>query len=377
MNTNIKLRFRPNRRWSRLVHKLIVLPVFFVIGISSTPSIGAKSLITYQGRITDSGGLPVADGSHIVGFGLYTDSVGGSSLWFESLSIVTTNGFFSHLLGSKSALPVTIFTDGSALFLGIKVDGDNIAPRTRLTASAAAIVAGNLVVRDSNDSLAVKTFAEEHMLAVFDSTGSAIIQLRGVDGDSSLVLPEAAINSNETGNEPGIASDFTLDLITLSDGEMRDLALVGIKIPEDGYIVVYAKCYLLLSNTTGTNMAQVQIDETEGGEALFPYYTQAGLSGYVNTGVNYFPAFVTRIYYKGKGFYEFRLEGRATNALPALARSWDQIITAVYYPTSYESVGAAVLSPAMFPGALPIKLNSAADSLRPDAGYKIDLRDLE
>ncbi|HOZ09087.1 MAG TPA: hypothetical protein PKW75_12455, partial [candidate division Zixibacteria bacterium] len=110
---------------------------------------------------------------------------------------------------------------------------------------------------------------------------------------------------------------------------------VEITIPYDGLIVLYGKCYAVLSGTTGPNGAQVQIDAVEGGLPIFPYYTQAGLSGFVNTGANYFPAVVTRTYYKEAGTYEFRLEAKATQPSPALAQTWDHVLTALYFPTAY------------------------------------------
>jgi hypothetical protein len=71
--------------------------------------------------------------------------------------------------------------------------------------------------------------------------------------------------------------------------------------------------------------------------------------------------YVTRTYFKSAGTYEFRLEGKADNNLPAVARTWDHVLTAIFYPTQYENVKSTVLNPSGFPGAISLPTN---DSLR-------------
>ncbi|MCK4827552.1 hypothetical protein KA005_68115, partial [bacterium] len=142
------------------------------------------------------------------------------------------------------------------------------------------------------------------------------------------------------------------------------------------YIMLYGKCYLLLSGTTDANSARIQIDHDEGGPTLFPYYTQAGLSGYVNTGINYFPIFVTRIYYKNTaGTYTFRLVGKAENSLPALAQTWDHILTAAYFPSSYGYVSTITNNPLGCTN--PFLLQSDTSAERTGNFYDVDLRELE
>jgi len=182
------------------------------------------------------------------------------------------------------------------------------------------------------------------------------------------------VNSSEILDEPGIAGYTNADQVELSTGEMADLVGIEITTPTDGYIILYGKCYLMLSGTTGANSARIQIDEIEGGVSQYPFYSQAGLSGYVNTGTNYFPINVTRTYYRQAGTYEFRLEGRVMISPPAIAQSWDHQLTAIFYPSSYGWVGGFTADPAGFPSAIPVRSDSAE---RPDKGYEVDLRDLE
>ncbi len=351
-------------------------PFFFSIALLWTSALFAVSpTISYQGRLTDSLNIPVADSSYSVLFALFADSVGGTSLWEETATVNTHDGLFTHLLGENTPLPLSLFQNNSRLFLEITVSGETVLPRTKLSYAPYALSAAGLSVTDGNDSPAVKTYADSHQISVFDYSGAEDIRLRGgIGGDEAVILPDSSVNADEMLNEPGIAVSVSPALKTLITDEMTDLITIKITIPTDGYIVVHGKCYLLLSGTTGPNRALVQIDENEGGPSNYPYYVLAGLSGYVNTGINYFPVYVTRTYHKSAGTYTFRMEGRAENPTPALAQSWDHIITAVFYPTEYEAVNAVVPTPEGDPDAVPLHNAHPDFPDREGTFYKVDLR---
>ncbi|HOD67349.1 MAG TPA: hypothetical protein PK186_02090 [candidate division Zixibacteria bacterium] len=314
-------------RWAALI-----LPAALVVAFSAR-----SEVISYQGRLTDPDGLPIADSLYSMTFSLYADSTGGAPLWQETATVPTYRGLFVHLLGAVSDLPSALFADHSALFLQVTLGGADLAPRTRLAAAPSAMVARQLYLTDAAGGLLGRTVNDSGgAFILYDTAGALGIALRGGRAsDSAVVFPDSAINADEILDEPGIVNGISSDIITLSTAEMTDLVTVEITIPYDGLIVLYGKCYAVLSGTTGPNGAQVQIDAVEGGLPIFPYYTQAGLSGFVNTGANYFPAVVTRTYYKEAGTYEFRLEAKATQPSPALAQTWDHVLTALYFPTAY------------------------------------------
>ena len=355
----------------KFISNIIIYISLFVFCFSLSAS---EKQISYQGRLLDQSGSPVIDNVYTVEFILYTDSIAGTIAWAETADIQTTDGLFSYEIGSVNSLNSSLFQQYPKLYLELKVGGESILPRTKLNSIAYAFSSSELLGKDSTNIKAFETNSEKHQLTIFDSTGNSSITLQGVDGDSSVILPESAINADELLNEPGLTSSIELSLITLTNTEMMDLTKVTIEIPDDGYIVLIGKCYILLSGTTGANAALVQIDENEGGTTQFPYYTIAGLSGYVNSGTNYFPAFVTRIYYKQKGTYTFRLEGKANNPLPAVAQTWDHILTAYYYSTSYQGVEAIIHSQAGNLLPLPVSPDEHRDSQN---YYKIDLKELE
>jgi len=336
----------------------------------------AGDLIAYQGRLTNGVGTPVANGSHSATFAFFADSTGGSALWQEAATVSTTDGLFSYMLGSTTAFPGDLFSGHDALFLEVSVDGETTGPRTRMTAVPKAFIADNLRLTSPAGQVVGHTDdVGGGSLYLNDTAGVATIELHaGGVSDSAVILPDSSINAEEILNEAGVASYKNTSLMDLSTGTMTDICLVDIEIPTAGYIVLYGKCYVLLSGTTGANGAEVQIDEDEGGPALFPYYTRAGMSGFVNGGTNYIPAFVRRVYYKEAGFYEFRLEGMATNALPAVAQTWDHILTAVFYPSQYGYIGAIAPTPAGHPEAVPIILDDPRRPERTGTVYRIDLR---
>jgi hypothetical protein len=129
-----------------------------LVGVSAVGAItlnGAPQVINYQGRLTDAGGTPLADGPHGVEFRIWADSTSsslGNLLWDSGPTTVTTDkGLFSVKLGSppQSAFSYLPFYD-SLIFLGITVGADpEIAPRTRLTSVPFAMTAQNAVTANS------------------------------------------------------------------------------------------------------------------------------------------------------------------------------------------------------------------------------------
>ena len=87
--------------------------------------------ISYQGRLTDTAGQPVSDGSYVMDFAIYPSQSGGTPVWQESRRVVgVSGGLFTTVLGKEiplpdSGLPVTAW-------LETKVNGFPLSPRVRL-----------------------------------------------------------------------------------------------------------------------------------------------------------------------------------------------------------------------------------------------------
>lgn len=92
-----------------------------VLAVSSTNA-EVPSLVNYQGRLTDLDGSPL-DTTVAITFFLYGDSSGGSALWSETHpDVVTTDGLFSVLLGSISAMSPDLFNGGTR-YLAMQLGG--------------------------------------------------------------------------------------------------------------------------------------------------------------------------------------------------------------------------------------------------------------
>ena len=116
---------------------LLLGVMMFATPVSSQVLDGVPHLISYQGRLTDAGGDPVADGEHVVTFTIWRDSLSISPTDREWISpnctVLAVNGLFNWQLGSKEGLPPWTTTNDANLWLGVKVANDpETTPRARL-----------------------------------------------------------------------------------------------------------------------------------------------------------------------------------------------------------------------------------------------------
>jgi hypothetical protein len=96
-----------------------------------TDAVTIPLMFSYQGKLTDTLGIPVTDTTHSINFRLYTVPSGGSPYWNETQIVRTRGGLFSTLLGSVT--PVGTVPDAGALYLGMAVGGGaELAPRVRI-----------------------------------------------------------------------------------------------------------------------------------------------------------------------------------------------------------------------------------------------------
>lgn len=151
--------------------------LLFVLPSRSEAAINSQ--INFQGKLTNTNGTNVTDGTYSIVFSIYSASSGGSAIWTETQgSVSVTDGIFQVALGSVSSLPGSVDFNSSSLYLGITVGADaEMTPRIRLTASPYSFNADRL------DGL--------------DSTG--LVQLaNGIQTDSSTTNASIAINKTGT-----------------------------------------------------------------------------------------------------------------------------------------------------------------------------------
>ena len=100
--------------------------------LASLASADVPQLMNYQGRLTDSAGMPL-DTTVSMTFTIYNDLAAGSSKWTETQpSVTVTDGLFNVILGGVNPILDSVFND-TGRYLGVQVGTDpELSPRTRL-----------------------------------------------------------------------------------------------------------------------------------------------------------------------------------------------------------------------------------------------------
>lgn len=106
--------------------RFLALGVLAIV-LGATANATVPTVMSYQGRLTDSTGAPL-DTSMNMAFMIYDDTLGTSLLWSEPhVGVVFTDGLFTVLLGSVNPLSASIF-NGDLLGLKIRV-GETMADK--------------------------------------------------------------------------------------------------------------------------------------------------------------------------------------------------------------------------------------------------------
>jgi hypothetical protein len=88
--------------------------------------------LAWQGVVLDSTNLPLADGVYSFHFSIFTDDVGGDSLWGESQAVTVSSGVLNVLLGRLNPIPDSVFA-GPARYLQVQFETQvPYEPRTRV-----------------------------------------------------------------------------------------------------------------------------------------------------------------------------------------------------------------------------------------------------
>ncbi|NQV90425.1 hypothetical protein HQ487_03395 [Candidatus Uhrbacteria bacterium] len=135
-------------------------------------AVAPPNIVTYQGRVLNANGVPVADASLSIKFALYTALSGGTCLWSNdsadcytntpasivARSVTLSSGLFTENLGdtgaSYAAIADSVFADNASVYLEVIIAGETLTPRRRFTASPYALNAQRLDGIDSTGFLA-------------------------------------------------------------------------------------------------------------------------------------------------------------------------------------------------------------------------------
>src|SRR3989338_10805863 len=178
---------------------------------------GINKQLNYQGKLNNSSGIAVSDGTYYAKFVIYDASSGGNCLWtaigacdtsdYGTTTVTTVNGVFSVALGGtshNSLATSTIDWNTDSLYLGVTIRGtaalpvydSEMTPRKQITASAYAFNA------DTIDGLhATSTAAVANYLLSLDSLGNLNLYDKGVSSTRATTSEFILI-----GNDGGITN---------------------------------------------------------------------------------------------------------------------------------------------------------------------------
>jgi microcystin-dependent protein len=147
-----------------------ILAVLFALCLASLPAWAVNDVpgvINYQGRLLNSAGANVADGTYGIAFRLYGNASGPTALWGSSYSVVIAGGSFNTVLGEGGSalagvqgtnllsalqatatpyLGITVLTDSTGANVN---NAQEIVPRMRLLSSPYALVTAAAQVADT------------------------------------------------------------------------------------------------------------------------------------------------------------------------------------------------------------------------------------
>ncbi|MBN1424403.1 hypothetical protein JXA88_07595 [Candidatus Fermentibacteria bacterium] len=120
--------------------------ILAVVGILAfTASAEIPLYVSYQGKVTDTSGNPVADGSYNMRFRVYNASSGGTMLWDSGTrSFTLSGGVFNVLLG-ESPQPALNLDFSVDYWLLVTFEGTDQSPRQRLTSNGYSYMASGVV----------------------------------------------------------------------------------------------------------------------------------------------------------------------------------------------------------------------------------------
>ncbi len=175
---------------------------------------GIRETINFQGKVVNSNGTNVTNGSYDFVFSIYNVASAGSATWTETWNVGTsqvtvTDGVFQVELGTHSNLSSFDF-NADTWYLGVNFNGDGeMDPRIRLTAVPYAFNAktvSGLTVQDSAggaDTTGILKVADGSTLtfvADFSTSGANALTLT-TTGTTNVTLPTTGTLATLAGSE--------------------------------------------------------------------------------------------------------------------------------------------------------------------------------
>jgi len=174
--------------------RMIVVLLTAVASLTTAALADAPALLSYQGVLTDAGGMAVSDGRYKLTFSIYNDEKTGTLLWAEDDSVTVTKGIFNAVLGGVT--PLTTLPFDGAYYLAVSVEGGpELTPRTLIAASAYSInaraVRGTENVFPATGLVGIGTTNPTYPLTIVNHAGQVGLHLSGYDDSYSSIYVNA------------------------------------------------------------------------------------------------------------------------------------------------------------------------------------------
>jgi len=198
----------------RFVSMIGLLMILSVLASAQTLSI--------QGVLRDNTGASVPDATKNLTFRLYTVATGGTKAWDETQAISIVNGVYSATLGVVNSLAGLNYD--VSYWLGISVDGaDEMTPRTKLTLSPYAIMAGvqgvnNIFPQSGEVTISNGTTQLKIMPGKELNTANANVVTIDILGDKTLLVSDNLSVSGQIYAPSGLKVGSAGNVITNSSG---------------------------------------------------------------------------------------------------------------------------------------------------------------
>ncbi len=194
-------------------------------------------LIKFTGTLRDLAGKPIA-GLVDVTFALYAQESGGAPLWFETQTVDASNlGRYTVLLGAMTpaGVPMELFEQGEARWLGVMVQGFPEQPRVLLVSVPYALKAGDaetLGGKPASAFMLASQAASETSKAAAAGTLSGLTAAGSANATGTQTGPQA-VSPGGTANylAAWAANGTTLGTSTLFQNPINNFIGVGTNAP--------------------------------------------------------------------------------------------------------------------------------------------------